>query len=69
MKTKSGKIKPNYRMDFIKNKNVFKAVLFACKMIKEGKRAEHAIYVASTYYEVLKSEVAHYVGQRGGRSR
>lgn len=69
MKTKSGKIKPNYRMDFIKNKDVFKAVMFACKMIKKGEKRSHAIYVAATYYQVSKSEVAHYVGQRGGRSK
>lgn len=56
-------------MDFIQDRDVYAAVCFAIKMIREGLPVRLAIYRASTYYEVSSSEVAHFIGQRGGRSR
>jgi recombinational DNA repair protein RecR len=63
------KAKYDYLMDYIPNKDVYKAVMFACKMRREGVSVENAIRRASKYYDVDMSEVAHYMGQRGSRKR
>lgn len=57
-----------YKMDYIPEAQVFKAVMFARSMIRNGERPQIAIYRASRYYKVNQSKVAHYVGQVGGRS-
>lgn len=62
-------MKPKYEyvMDYIADKDVYKAVMFACKMMRNGTSANNAIRKASMYYDVDMSDVAKYVGQRGGR--
>ena len=69
MITKYGKRRASSQMNFIEDKDVYAAVCFARRMIREGTNVGLAIYRASTYYEVSSSEVAHFIGQRGGRSR
>lgn len=59
--------KHKYNMDYIDDKEVFKAVMYATKLLKWGKRAPDAIRIAAYTYQVDMSEVAHYLGQRGGR--
>lgn len=61
--------KYDYLMDYIPDRDVFKAVSFASKMIREGKTPRYAIRIASNYYHVDMSDVAHFVGQKGGRKR
>lgn len=68
MITKAGKKRAAYPMDFIPDKELFKAVMFARQMIKQGPRVDIACYRAATYYGFQTCEVAHYIGQRGGRS-
>ena len=63
------KAKYNYAMDFISNKDVYKAVMFARKLRRDGRTTENAIRIASKYYDVDMSDVAHYMGQIGGRRR
>ena len=62
-----GKAKFDYLMDKASDKDVFKAVMFACKMIREGTYAGQAIRTASRYYDCDMDEVAKLVCQRGGR--
>lgn len=61
--------KSPYIMDYIPDKDLYKAVMFACKMIRNGTNPSIAIRRASYYYEVDMADVSHYVGQRGGRKR
>ena len=61
--------KYKYVMDFIPDKAVYKAVMFATMMIRDGTAPAVAIRRAAYYYEVNYSDVAHYVGQRAGRKR
>lgn len=63
------KAKYEYVMDYIPDKDVYKAVMFARKMRRDGRSAENAIRIASRYYNVDMSDVAHYMGQVGGRKR
>ena len=53
-------------MDYIPDKTLFKAVMFARGMIRRGTRPDIANDRAAKYYEVSVSDVAHYVGQVGG---
>jgi len=53
-------------MDYIDDKTVYAAVMFARRMIREGTPAAVAIRRAANYYGVYVSSVAHYVGQVGG---
>lgn len=61
--------KHKYIMDFIADKDLFKAVSFASSMIRKGQSPRNAIRIAALYYQVDMSDVAHYVGQKGGRKR
>ena len=63
------KPKYEYIMDYIPDKDVFKAVMFARKMIRKGRRPGIAIRIASFHYDVDMSDVAHYVGQVGARKK
>jgi len=54
-------------MDYIPDKTLFKAVMFARKMIRGGTRPSIANSRAAKYYGVSISNVAHYTGQTGGR--
>ena len=62
------KAKYDYLMDKASDKDTFKAVMFACKMIRQGSLPSNAIRTASRYYDCDMSEVAQLVGQRGGRT-
>lgn len=61
------KAKYDYVMDYIDDKDLFKAVMWACKMIREGTSPATAIRRSSRYYGKDMSDIAHYVGQRGSR--
>lgn len=61
------KAKYQYIMDYIDDKAVYAAVIFACKMLREGTSYWQAIRTASRYYDVDMDEVAHFVAQRGSR--
>jgi DNA-directed RNA polymerase alpha subunit len=50
-------------MPYIKNKECFKAVLFARKLMGTNLDIEHAIYRAARYYKIDTSTVAKYVGK------
>lgn len=58
-----------YSMDFISDKNTFKAVMFACKLLKKGESYTKAIGVACRYYGANPDDVRHYVSQRSGRKQ
>lgn len=61
----------NYKMDYIKDKDTYKAVMYACKLMKPpyNKYYSDAIGIASNYYGVKYSDVQHYVSQRSGRKK
>ena len=63
------KSKPRYHMDYIPDKTLFAAVMFARKMMREGTRPSVANTRAANYYGVSVQAVAHYTGQIGGRSK
>ncbi|MBZ0289213.1 MAG: hypothetical protein K8I30_16455 [Anaerolineae bacterium] len=56
-------------MDWIDDKTVFKAVMFARNLIGKGLSPATANYRAANYYRVSVSEVARYVGQHASRTR
>ena len=53
-------------MDYITNKTLLKAVMFARTMIRKGTPPGLANYRAAKHYGVSVSSVAHYVGQTAG---
>lgn len=61
--------KHDYPMDYISDKDVYKAVQFASKMVRQGRTPQNAIWIAARYYKVDSKDVAHYMGQKGGRSK
>ena len=56
-------------MDFIPDRALYQAVMFACKMIREGKYPPDAFKIAARYYDVSPADVNYYVCQRSARSR
>ena len=52
-------------MDYIPDKTVYKAVMFARKMIREGTKPPIANTRAAKFYGVPVKDVAHYTGQTG----
>lgn len=58
-----------YSMDYISDKDTFRAVMFACKLLKGGKSYTKSIAIACDYYGVNPDDVRHFVAQRGGRAR
>jgi hypothetical protein len=54
-------------MDYIPDKTVFKAVMFARRMMQKGTPPPIANTKAAKYYGVSSSEVAHYTGQNASR--
>lgn len=58
----------DYLMDKASDVDTYKAVMFASKMIRDGRSPSNAIRIASRYYDCDMSEVAKLVGQRGGRT-
>lgn len=59
--------KHKYLMDYISDPDVYKAVMYARKMIREGVKPPIAIRKASFHHHVDMKEVAHYVSQCAGR--
>jgi len=57
-----------YAMDYIADKALFAAVMFARKMMREGTPPGVANARAANYYQVDVKDVAHYTGQAGGTS-
>lgn len=55
-----------YRMDYIADKDLFKAVCFSRKMISEGVAPGIAHKRAASYYGVDPHDVAKYTGQYAG---
>lgn len=60
-----------YKMDYISDKEVYKAVMCACALMKPpyNKYYSDAIDIASRKYGVDYSEIQHYVSQRSGRKK
>lgn len=56
-----------YNMDYIPDKELFKAVMFARKMIREGTPPGIANTRAAGYYGKKVYDVARYVGQTASR--
>lgn len=55
-----------WRMDYIADPDLFKAVAFSRKMIAEGKPPGMAHGIAANYYRVSFEDVAHYAAQYAG---
>jgi hypothetical protein len=55
-----------YLIDFIPDRQLYCAVMFALRMIREGTPPGLAIWRAASYYRREITAVAHYVGQAGG---
>lgn len=53
--------------DFIKDRNLFKAVTFSISMIRKGTPPPLAHSRAARYYKVRLSDVARYCGQHAVR--
>jgi hypothetical protein len=56
-----------YTMDFIPDKTVYKAVMFARQMMRNGTLPSIANSRAAKYYGISSSDVAHYTGQNANR--
>lgn len=55
--------------DFIEDKDTFKAVQFARKLIKDGMAVGLATWKAARYYEAPLDDVRKFVAQVGARKR
>ncbi len=58
-----------YIMDYIEDRNTYKAVMFACKLLKNGDSYTKAVGVACRYYDANPEDVRHYLSQRSGRKQ
>lgn len=58
-----------YSMDYIDDKNTYKAVMFACELLKKGNSFTKAIGIACNYYKANPADVRHFVSQRGARKQ
>lgn len=58
-----------YPMDYINDKATYKAVMFACDLLKKGKSYTSAIGIACKYYKANPNDVRHFVSQRSGRKQ
>ena len=58
--------KRRYAMDYIPDRRLYAAVMFARKMIREGKPPGVAITVAANHYDFPVGAVARHIGQAGG---
>lgn len=63
------KAKFKYLMDYIPDKELYKAVMWARKMTREGRDASNAIRIAANYYDVDMSDVARYMAQVSARKK
>jgi hypothetical protein len=55
-------------MDYIPDRTLFKAVMFARRMMREGTAPGVANTRAAQYYGVSVADVAHHTGQAAGTS-
>lgn len=58
-----------YSMDYIDDKATYKAVMFACDLLKQGKSYTKAVGIACSYYDVNPDDVRHFLSQRSGRKQ
>jgi hypothetical protein len=58
-----------YSMDYISDRATYKAVMFACNLLKQGKSYTSAIGIACRYYKANPDDVRHFVSQRSGRKQ
>ena len=56
-------------MPYISNKNTFKAVVFARRLMGAGYSIGLANYKAANYYDVCVSEIARYMGKLASNTR
>ncbi len=54
---------PYHHMDYIKDRSLYKAVMYARKLIRTGTSPAAANTHAANYYSVSVHDVAHYTGQ------
>jgi len=59
----------HHTMDYISDKTVYCAVMFARQMIRNGTRPGKANTIAAKYYRVSVHDVARYTGQHAARVR
>ena len=64
-----GNNKQGLRIPFIKDRELYKAVSFAVKMIRQGTNPGVANTRAAEYYGVAVSDVARYVGIHASHKR
>lgn len=55
-----------WAMDYIPNRTLYLAVMFARSMIRSGTSPGIAVVRAARYYRVMTKDVARYTGQCGG---
>lgn len=58
-----------YAMDYIDDKDTFKAVMYACNLLKKGISYNKAIGIACNTYDANPDDVRHFVSQRSGRKQ
>lgn len=59
-----------YAMDYISDKDTYKAVMYCCSLIRKYKKGYHeAVRIASYTYKVPMEDIRHYMSQRSGRNR
>ena len=54
-----------YSMDYISDRDTYMAVMFACKLLKQGNSYTKAIGIASNYYDVNPDDVRHLSRKEG----
>jgi soluble lytic murein transglycosylase-like protein len=58
-----------FAMDYIDDRATYKAVMFACNLLKKGNSYTKAVGIASNYYDVNPDDVRHFLSQRSGRKQ
>lgn len=58
-----------YAMDYIDDKDTFKAVMYACNLLQKGISYNKAIGIACNTYDANPDDVRHFVSQRSGRKQ
>lgn len=58
-----------YAMDYISDRDTYKAVMFACKLLQEGNSYTKAVGIACRYYDANPDDVRHFLSQRSGRKQ
>ena len=58
-----------YSMDYISDKATYKAVMFACDLLKKGNSYAKSVAIACRYYDANPDDVRHFISQRSGRKQ